>query len=263
MASSSKTHAGTRILLEIPSSPSSHPPAPTISLFWLTPLVMGSSVEWKCGARSVGFKAFTLARCVVGWFSWHIVLLSSVFYLLFLLMAVFFHAVCQDKSLAEGLGFLVIDFFFSFVSTFWPFLILNASCFVLPYSPHCHLSIHEGCLHCCVHLAHLLWPQFMTGKKSICLCWGEKNITIKVCVKIIWRMPRGGLRSAMTEMLSASRVLHSSLPAESFTPLGPVLDWKAASGLVHMDAGVYCTAKRLAVKGRFSSRAADWYEVQQ
>lgn len=45
---------------------------------------------------------------------------------------------------------------------------------------------------------------------------------------------KGALPSAMTEMLSTSRVFHSS-------------------GLVHMDAAVYCTAKRLAVKGSFAT----------
>lgn len=173
MASSSKTHAGTCILLKIPSSPSSHPPAPTISLFRLTPLVMGSRVEWKCRARAVGFKAFTHARCVVGWFSWHIVLLSSVFYLLFLLMAVFFHAVCQDKSLAEGLGFLVIDFFF-----FWKYF-LTISYF--------------KCIMFCVALLPPL---------SFVHPWRMPSLLCASCTPTF--------RSTMTEMLSASRVLHSS-----------------------------------------------------
>lgn len=166
--------------------------------------------------RLQGFYACTLCRWMI--------FLTYRFALKCFLPAVFtdgsfFHAVCQDKSLAEGLGFLVIDFFFSFESTFWPFLILNASCFVLPYSPHCHLSIHEGCLHCCVHLAHLLWPQSMTGKKSIRLCLWEKKITIKACVKNNLKNAKrwfakcndwNALCQQSPSLLSASRVLHSS-----------------------------------------------------
>lgn len=59
--------------------------------------------------RLQGFYACTLCRWMI--------FLTYRFALKCFLPAVFtdgsfFHAVCQDKSLAEGLGFLVIDFFF-------------------------------------------------------------------------------------------------------------------------------------------------------
>lgn len=59
--------------------------------------------------RLQGFYACTLCR--------RMIFLTYRFALKCFLPAVFtdgsfFHAVCQDKSLAEGLGFLVIDFVF-------------------------------------------------------------------------------------------------------------------------------------------------------
>lgn len=82
------THAGTRTTQQQPP-PNPQPPPP---LLRLTLLLMCFSAEWKCRARAIGFQAFSHACCVAWRFSWHIVLHSSVFYLLFLLMALFSHS---------------------------------------------------------------------------------------------------------------------------------------------------------------------------